>query len=112
MNMKELVNESLAIAGGRLKRVQVITEIPDELTHHCFRARVGQILVNLLGNASDAFDEAGTQAPTSVSRYNALRVTNRFALKSQTTVPVSHPTFKRGSLRSSTRPKKLVRERV
>ena len=37
---------------------------PDELTHHCFRARVGQILVNLLGNASDAFDEAGTQAPT------------------------------------------------
>ena len=30
--MKELVNESLAIAGGRLKRVQVITEIPDELT--------------------------------------------------------------------------------
>ena len=62
--MKELVNESLAIAGGRLKRVQVITEIPDELTHHCFRARVGQILVNLLGNASDAFDEAGTQAPT------------------------------------------------
>ena len=64
VNMKELVNESLAIAGGRLKRVQVITEIPDELTHHCFRARVGQILVNLLGNASDAFDEAGTQAPT------------------------------------------------
>ena len=54
---------SLAIAGGRLKRVQVITEIPDELTHHCFRARVGQILVNLLGNASDAFD-GGTQAPT------------------------------------------------
>ena len=64
VNMKELVNESLAIAGGRLKRVQVITEIPEELTHHCFRARVGQILVNLLGNASDAFDEAGTQAPT------------------------------------------------
>ena len=57
VNIKELVNESLAIAGGRLKRVQVINKVPDGLSHDCFRARVGQILVNLVGNASDALEQ-------------------------------------------------------
>ena len=64
VNIKELVDESLAIAGGRLKRVQVLVDIPEELAHGCYRAKVGQILVNLLGNASDAFDENQTKAPT------------------------------------------------
>lgn len=78
VNIRELVDESLAIAGGRLKRVQVIVDIPVGLTHHCFRAKVGQIIVNLVGNASDALEQETNKAPT--IRIHAQRMSSTSSL--------------------------------
>ena len=55
--LNEVLRESMSFAHGRIKRYNLdefLGELPSIM---CFRGKIGQVIINLLVNASDALDE-------------------------------------------------------
>lgn len=56
-NINEVIRETLVIVSGKLKTLEIVTQLEDlpPVTGH--RSQIGQVVTNLLSNAADALEE-------------------------------------------------------
>ena len=57
VDLVEVIKESLLISGARINRFSIEKDFPSSAKLTCYRARVGQVITNLLVNAADALTE-------------------------------------------------------
>jgi len=70
--LNEVVAGVLLLLKSKLSGVQVITELPSDVKIQASRVSLSQILINLIGNATDAIEEA---AATNSSQRKEIKLT-------------------------------------
>ena len=71
VNVRSLIVECLTITKSRLTGIEVSIECEDSLEAMLIRSQFGQVLMNLLANASDAIREHGTGGSITISVTNS-----------------------------------------